>query len=105
MEQYCAYENLGSGRHVYPYLINLQHPVANVLKHAIVAPAIRLDQLPGGKPPVKVCPVVSIAGLDHMVMTHMMTGIPLKELGERIADLSQQRIVLRDAIDFLLNGY
>ncbi|MCL0884924.1 CcdB family protein [Escherichia marmotae] len=45
--------------------------------------------------------MVSIAGLDHMVMT----GIPLKELGERIADLSQQRIELRDAIDFLLNGY
>lgn len=56
MEQYCAYENLGSGRHVYPYLINLQHPVANVLKHAIVAPAIRLDQLPGGKPPVNCWP-------------------------------------------------
>lgn len=44
MDQYCAYENLGSGRHVYPYLISLQHPVANVLKHTIVAPAVRLDR-------------------------------------------------------------
>lgn len=44
MDQYCVYENLGSGWHVYPYLINLQHPVANVLKHTIVAPAVRLDR-------------------------------------------------------------
>ncbi len=46
MEQYCAYENTGSGKKVFPYLINLQHPVANVLKHILVAPVIEQNQLP-----------------------------------------------------------
>ena len=105
MEQYFAYENAGSGKHAYPFLINLQHPVANVLKHVLVAPAIELSQLPGGKPPAKICPVVEIAGKPCVVMVHMMAGISIRELGERIADLTSERIALRDAIEFLVNGY
>ncbi len=31
MEQYFAYENTGNGKKVYPWLINMQHPVANVM--------------------------------------------------------------------------
>jgi len=105
MEQYCAYENRGNGKKIYPYLINLQHPVANVLKHVLVAPAITLEQLSGGIPPAKVCPVVKIAGQACVVMTHMMAGIPANELGERVADLQADKAVLRDAVEFILNGY
>ncbi|WP_333499987.1 CcdB family protein [Kluyvera sp. CHPC 1.2972] len=105
MDQYCAYENQGSGKQAYPYLINLQHPVANVLKHVLVAPAMALSQLPGGIPPAKVCPVVTICGHSYVVMTHMMAGIPAKELGECVADLQQERVALCNAVDFILSGY
>ena len=105
MEQYCAYENQGNGKNAYPYLINLQHPVANVLKHVLVAPAVALKQLPGGTPPAKVCPVVAINGQPFAVMTHMMAGVPVKELGDRVADLQANKNILRDAVDFILNGY
>ncbi|MEQ6280711.1 CcdB family protein [Kluyvera cryocrescens] len=104
MEQFCAYENIGSGRKVYPYLINLQHPIANVLQHVLVAPAVSLEHLPGDAP-AKICPIVKISGQPYVVMTHMMAGIPIKELGERVSDLTSERAKLRDAIDFLLNGY
>ena len=56
MEQYFAYENTGNGKKVYPWLINMQHPVANVMKHVLVAPAIELDNLAGSNLPAKVCP-------------------------------------------------
>lgn len=105
MEQFHAYENLGSGRHVYPVLINLQHPIANVLKHVLVAPAIELNHLAGVSPPAKICPVVEINDNAYVVMMHMMAGIPVKELGERVADLASARAALRDAIDFMINGY
>ena len=105
MKQFFAYQNNGSGKGIYPYLINFQHPVAIVLKHVLVAPAIDLTQLMGSKPPAKICPVVDIAGKPHVVMTHMMAGIPAKEVGERIADLTHDRASLRDALDFLINGY
>lgn len=105
MEQYFAYQNKGPGKGVYPYLVNLQHPIASVLKHVLVAPAIELAQLSGNKPPAKICPVVDIAEKPHVVMTHMMAGIPAKEFGERIADLTHERTALRDALDFLINGY
>lgn len=35
----------------------------------------------------------------------MMAGIPSKELGYPIQDLSPDRHKLRDAVDFLINGY
>ncbi|CAB1206534.1 TPA: CcdB family protein [Klebsiella michiganensis] len=105
MEQYCAYENRGSGKKVFPYLINLQYPCANVLKHILVAPVIEQNQLPDTQPPTKICPVITIAGQTYIVMTHMMAGLPQKELGKRVADLTADRAALRDAIDFLINGY
>ena len=105
MEQYFAYENTGNGKKVYPWLINMQHPVANVMKHVLVAPAIELDNLAGSNLPAKVCPVVEIAGKSCVVMMHMMSGIPAKEIGERVADLTDKRASLRDALDFLINGY
>ena len=105
MDQYCAYENQGKGKQAYPFLINLQHPVANVLKHALFAPAMLLNQLPGGIPPAKVCPIVTICGQSCVVMVQMMAGIPVKELGECVADLQQERVALRNAVDFILSGY
>lgn len=105
MEQYCAYENTGKGKATWPWLINLQHPVANVLNHVLVAPVVELNQLSILHPPTKICPVVTIAGKQCVVMTHMMAGITVKELGERVEDLTHIRTVLRDAVDFLINGY
>ncbi|WP_312982090.1 CcdB family protein [Atlantibacter sp.] len=105
MQQYVAYENQGTGKAVYPFLIAMQHPVANVLKHVLVIPAIELARFNGSSPPAKICPVVTIAGQQYIAMTHMMAGLPAKELGEAVADLSLYRPVLRDAVEFLLNGY
>jgi len=36
---------------------------------------------------------------------HMMAGISPTELGRCVADLTQNRASLRDALDFLINGY
>lgn len=105
MEQFHAFENNGSGKNVYPFLINLQHPVSNVLKHVLVAPVVELTHLAGMSPPAKICPVVEIYDKPYVVMMYMMAGISVKELGERVADLTSARAVLRDAIDFLINGY
>ncbi|ESN15531.1 CcdB family protein [Enterobacter mori] len=54
---------------------------------------------------VLVAPAVEVAGKPCVVMMHMMAGISPKELGERVADLTQNRASLRDALDFLINGY
>lgn len=100
MKQYFAYENEGRGKTAYPWLINMQHP-----KHLLVAPAVELSHLRGVQPPAKVCPVVEIAGKPCVVMMHMMAGISPTELGRCVADLTQNRASLRDALDFLINGY
>jgi toxin CcdB len=86
MEQFIAYENRGAGKNVYPWLVNLQHPVVDALNHALVIPATSL-QLLNAIPPAKICPLVNIDGQRCAVMTHMMAGIPAKELGRPVANL------------------
>jgi toxin CcdB len=103
MEQYFAYENEGKGKTAYPWLINMQHPVANVMKHVLVAP-VELSHLGGIQPPAKVCPVVEIAGKPCGYDAHDGWHIA-KRVSERVADLTQNRASLRDALDFLINGY
>ena len=104
MDQFFAYQNNGPGKKIYPYLINVQHPVADVLKHVLVIPVINLKNL-SMKPPTKVCPVINIGGHTYVAMTHMMAGIPMKELGSAVEDLTEHAEQLRSAMDFLINGY
>ncbi|HEY3985149.1 CcdB family protein [Cedecea sp.] len=104
MEQFHAYENTGAGKKTYPYLINMQHPIADVLKHALVIPVIECELL-GAMPPEKICPVVTIQGQTCVAMTHMMAGIPIKELGASVADLTYYRDDLCGAVDFMIQGY
>ena len=40
-----------------------------------------------------------------MAMTPVMAGVPTKEAGGEVADFAHYRQPLRDAVDFLLNGY
>lgn len=105
MEQFCIYPNIGAGKDVYPFLVNMQHPVANVLKHVLVAPLAAVAKFEGESLPTKVCPVLFVQGQNYAVLTHMLAGIPDKELGQQVADMSAHRAILRDALDFLVNGY
>lgn len=52
-----------------------------------------------------VAPAVEVAGKPYVVMMHMMAGISLKELDERVAHLTNSSASLRDALDFLISGY
>ncbi|MDR0806599.1 MAG: CcdB family protein [Enterobacteriaceae bacterium] len=104
MEQFYAYQNNGTGKRIYPYLINMQHSVADVLKHVLVIPVIDFESF-GATPPAKVCPIIDIAGRSYVAMTHMMAGIPIKELGKPVEDLTAYRDKLCGAVDFLINGY
>lgn len=35
----------------------------------------------------------------------MMMGLPVKNVGDSVGDLTADRSALHDAIDFLINGY
>ncbi|RJT19668.1 CcdB family protein [Buttiauxella izardii] len=104
MEQFIAYENKGIGKSTYPYLINIHHPVANILSRVVVIPVVGLQRL-GMVPPKKACPVITIAGHNCVAMTHMIAGIPEKELGRPVQDLNAHRHTICDAVDFIVNGY
>jgi toxin CcdB len=86
------------------WLINMQHPVANALNRSLAIPATGLHQFDVPLP-AKICPVVNIADQRCIALTHMMAGISLKEMGNPVQDLQACSSVLRDAVDFLLNGY
>lgn len=91
MEQYFAYENTGNGKKVYPLVDQYAAPRCECDETCFGCPAIELDNLAGSNLPAKVCPVVEIAGKPCVVMMHMMSGIPAKEIGESVADLTDKR--------------
>lgn len=82
----------------------MQHPIADALKHALVIPVIERELLEAMSPE-KICPIVTIEGQPCVAMTHMMAGIPLKELGTLVADLTHDRDELCGAVDFMIQGY
>ncbi|HCW96195.1 MAG TPA: taxon MazF [Pseudomonas sp.] len=105
MKQFCVYTNQGAGRQIYPYLINIQHSVASALQHVLVVPLIDQSLLSGKPLSAKICPGVEISGRAYVAITPMMAGTKMKEIGEEVADVKQYQQPLRDAVDFLLNGY
>ncbi|HEY1845882.1 MAG TPA: CcdB family protein [Buttiauxella sp.] len=70
----------------------------------MVIPATSL-QLSNAIRPAKFCPLVNIDGQRCAVMTYMMAGIPVKELGRPVENLRASAQDLRDAVDFLIPGY
>lgn len=105
MEPFRLYQNEGAGKHAYPYFIIIQHPVANTLRHVLVVPVVDRTLLPGTPLSAKICPPVEIAGRAYVAMTPVMAGVPTKEAGGEVVDFAHYRQPLRDAVDFLLNGY
>lgn len=48
--------------------------------------------------------MIAVEGGKYLVLTHEMAAVRLAQLGEVVADIQESRQVIKDAIDFLLDG-
>ncbi|HED3306026.1 CcdB family protein [Aeromonas veronii bv. sobria] len=100
--QFTIYRNKGNA-HTYPYLLDVQSDIIGELNTRLVIPLVPLAGFPG-RPAQRLNPVISVEGGKHLVLTHEMAAVRLGQLGEVVIEVQESRQLIKDAIDFLLDG-
>lgn len=104
MAQFEVFENKADhskGR--VPYLLDVQHDLLAGLRTHVVVPLGRPDVMEH-RAIARLTPQFEIEGEAVVMLTPEMAGVPTSVLGRRIADLSDQRTAIVDALDFLFTG-
>ena len=103
MQQFDIVENtnLDSHQHV-PYLLVLQALLFDELNTRVVAPLIPLKSF--GDPLAHLTPVISIADESFVVSMAEIAGVPIAALGPKIDSVSDSRLEIISALDFLFTG-
>ncbi len=103
MRQFDIVENAspGSKQHI-PYLVILQAPLFDELATRVVAPLIPARDF--GTPLAHLTPVISVADESYVVSITEIAGVPLTALGPRIDSISDSRLEIISALDFLFTG-
>ena len=102
MAQFDCYEYAGPRQDV-AYLLDVQSDLLRGLVSRVVVPLIPLQEF--GRPIKKLNPVFSIAGVDHVMATSEIAGMPTKNLGRCVDNLDTHRHDIKGAIDFLQDGF
>lgn len=101
--QYTVYRNTGNSQ-AYPYLLDIQSDIIDELNTRLVIP-LHLLKKGASAPVARLTPVIKVEGRDVIVMTHEMASIRVKQLGQEVMDASAYRHIIKNAVDFLLDGF
>ena len=101
--QFMVYRNNGNSR-AYPYLLDVQSDIIGELNTRLVIPLFLLDEV-SGRPARRLNPVLNVDGEDFLVMTHEMASVRQSQLGEEVVSVREQRQAIKNALEFLLDGF
>jgi len=101
--QFMVYRNNSNNR-AYPYLLDVQSDIIDELNTRLVIPLFLLDEV-NGLPARRLNPVLNVDGEDFLVMTHEMASVRQSQLGEEVVSVREQRQAIKNALDFLLDGF
>ena len=101
--QFMVYRNNGNSR-AYPYMLDVQSDIIGELNTRLVIPLFLLDEV-SGRPARRLNPVLNVDGEDFLVMTHEMASVRQSQLGEEVVSVREQRQAIKNALDFLLDGF
>jgi toxin CcdB len=105
MPQFSIHQNLNpASKKLYPYLVNVQSTLLDVLDTRLVIP-LTLKARFDGKPIKGLNPVLVLDGDDFIILTQQMAAIHLKNMGPTIFDGSENRQEILSAIDLLITGF
>ena len=101
--QFMVYRNNSNNR-AYPYLLDVQSDIIDELNTRLVFPLFLLDEV-NGRPARRLTPVLNVDGEDFLVMTHEMASVRQSQLGEEVVSVQEHRQAIKNALDFLLDGF
>jgi len=104
MAQFDVYRNPNPATRVrIPYLLDVQAELLASLATRLVVPLCRPEVL-GGKPAERLNPQFELVGRKLIMLTPELAGIPRKALGERVANLAEERGAIIAALDLAFTG-
>jgi toxin CcdB len=86
-----------------PYLLEVQSDLLKPVSTRVVVPLALLAER--GQPARHLNPQFEIEGVQVVMVTEQIAGIPKHALGTRLLSLALQRDQIMDAIDFLFRGF
>ena len=101
--QFTVYRNNGNSL-AYPYLLDVQSDIIGELKTRLVIPLYSLNEF-SGRPARRLNPVLNVEGEDYLVMTHEMASVRQSQLGDEVLSIREHREAIKNALDFLLDGF
>ena len=104
MAQFDIHRNADKdGARIFPYLIDIQHPLHRQFDSRIVIPLTLPDNL-GKHVLPHLNPLISVGGKDFAVLTQQLSSIPMSALGPKVTSAAAQREAIVAALDFLISG-
>jgi toxin CcdB len=104
MTQFDVYRNRNATTRVrIPYLLDVQADLLERLATRVIVPLCKPKVLQG-KLAERLNPIFEVKGQKVVMLTPELAGVPLKTLGERVANLSSQRGAVIAALDLMFTG-
>ncbi len=105
MPQFTVYENINAlSKDSFPYLLDVQNKLLEGLNTRVVIPLCPSAAL-GKKSISNLSPQFEIQGIPHTLLTSQLAGIAISGIGPPVYDLSDHRIEIIKALDFLFTGF
>jgi toxin CcdB len=86
-----------------PYLLEVQSDLLESVSTRVVVPLALLSER--GQPARHLNPQFEIEGVQVVMVTEQIAGIPKRAIGKRVLSLAIERDQIMDAIDFLFRGF
>lgn len=105
MAQFTVYRNRNSrSKSRVPYLLDVQNDLFSALTTRLVIP-LYLEKSNAFKALTHLTPRLVIEKNACLMMTPQLAGVPAKELGDAVVDLSPRRDEIIRGIDLLVTGF
>ena len=98
----CLNPNVDSAPAV-PYLLEVQSDLLEPVSTRVVAPLALVSER--GQPARYLNPQFEIEGVQVVMVTEQIAGIPKRAIGKKVLSLAGERDQIMDAIDFLFRGF
>ncbi len=104
MSQFDVYRNNNPGTNeIFPFLLDVQSDLLESLRTTVVIPLGR-HSVVREQIMTKLCPIMEIEGARYAAFTQQIAGIDRALLGARVANVSEHRTEIIDAIDLIISG-
>lgn len=89
-------------RNQVPFVVDIQNDLLDTLATRVVVPMVRASLV--GRPLKDLNPTFEIEGIDVVLSTPELAGVPRSAIGDRVGSLADRREQVIRALDVLISG-